>query len=358
MAEFILKFFLTNILFSAIIAVVFLSLKKSDGVSHSEIVLYSLGLGPPIVSLLLYWLFLIFPHCSNGFYLLMVLLFFLLLIIITVFKLIRWRVSVLRSLCYRVDAFRNALGNIKMMKLKLLLVFIISIPILLASFMYAKHYLSKPLYGHDILAYGTIGKIYYIEKSIEHSFRGFHPHTGFSYFPQHAPGLSLLSTWERILNLHLNSNNDYYFKSITVYYGMLILALAFFCLNKRSTLFAFLGVSALFSAPAFFMSFRIYHIDLYRIFLLTVSWIFLAYSIKDRYNFSLYMFGLCSGLSSFSHTIGAIVSGFGIIALLIFLGGGLRHRFVPALKVILLIILFGGIHYIIDTFWGTGWIFS
>ena len=85
MIAFLLKFTLTNILFSLVIGLVLVKLNK-DGKSYKkysnfELLLYSLGLGPIFTVLILYFLLMLTPGYSNLFYLAAVLLIYLVLLI-------------------------------------------------------------------------------------------------------------------------------------------------------------------------------------------------------------------------------------------------------------------------------------
>ncbi len=81
---FYIKFFLTNIVFSIIIGMVLVRFSRRGGDSDYttfELLLYSLGLGPVVTVLLLYYSFLLIPGQRTWFYLLIVFLFYLLLAI-------------------------------------------------------------------------------------------------------------------------------------------------------------------------------------------------------------------------------------------------------------------------------------
>ncbi len=188
-------------------------------------------------------------------------------------------------------------------------------------------------------------------------YSGYYPKTGFSSFSKHAPGFPLLITWEKILNRFIQRNTDYYFKSISPYYGFLIVLNVFFLLRKKSPILAILGVVALFSGFNFFKNFATYHIDMYRIYFLTFSWVILAYTIEKKDMLSLFMLGVFSGFAAFSHSIGAIIAGINLLALFLFLDIGLWKRIKYSFYVCFLIMLIGGFHYFFDTFWGRGWIF-
>ena len=85
MIAFLLKFTLTNILFSLVIGLVLVKFNK-DGQSYIkysnlELLLYSLGLGPIFTVFILYFLLMLTPGHSDFFYLAVVLLVYLVLLI-------------------------------------------------------------------------------------------------------------------------------------------------------------------------------------------------------------------------------------------------------------------------------------
>jgi hypothetical protein len=238
------------------------------------------------------------------------------------------------------------------------IVFSLVIILLLASFLflYATNTLQTPLDGTDALKYGTLGKILFKEKSLEYRWIRTNPKTGFYFIANSAPSFSLFLTWEKIMDSFFNADKDLYYKSFSAYYALLILSVLVFWLSKKSKYLALLGVFALLSGFSFFHTLIQQHLDSYRIFLLIISWIFLAYAIEKKDFLSFCLLGIFSGFAAFAHTIGAILVILNCLTLFIFMEGNLKNKLSRTSFITILIIIFGWFHYILDTFWGFGWV--
>jgi len=354
MILFFVKFILTNIIFSTVICVFFLSLKKKSVFSSRELYLYCLGSGPVFTSLILYFLLLLLPHFPYFFYFLSVLAVYVLL-----FSLSKKYYGVLwKDLS---DLLRQIKMNFSSPDMKKRREYIIVSALLLlmlfaSLFLYLTNTLQTPLDGTDALKYGTLGKIFFQEKGLTYRWVRPYPQTGFYFDMNTAPSFSLLSTWERIINSFFDAGGDVYYKSISAYFALLILTLFVFWLSKKSRYLALLGVLGLLSGFSFFQTLVLQHLDSYRIFLLLVSWIFLGYAVRKKDDFSFLLLGVFSGFAAFAHTIGAVIVIFNCLVLFMFLRGDIRYRLSKAAKVFLLIILLGWVHYVLDLFWGYGWI--
>ena len=354
MTLFSFQFILTNIIFSLIICAALIRLNKDNIHSNLELFIYSLGLGAIFTSLLLYYLLLFLPHHSNLFYFLTVfIVYFILLLLGRKF----FRVFV-RGIRKKIENSKKKFKNLNTSH-KIELILFTSILILLISsflFLYLTKTLQAPLDGSDALEYGTWGKIFFKEKSLEYKWISPYPKTGFYSKLHSAPSFSLLLTWEKITGSFFNINKDLYYKSISTFYGLLILIVMFFWLCKKSKYLALLGAFALLSGFSFFQVLIAQHLDSFRIFFLIISWIYLAYAIKKKDSLSFLLLGIFSGFAAFSHTIGAVIAIFNCLALFLFLKGNLKYKLTKTFYVIFLIIAFGWIHYILDIFWGYGWI--
>ena len=159
-----------------------------------------------------------------------------------------------------------------------------------------------------------------------------------------------------IVDNFFRAEKDLYYKSISTYYGLLIISLLIFWLSKESKYLALLGVFAILSGVTFFKTLIIQHLDSYRIFFLIISWIFLAYSIEKRDFFAFFLLGVFSGFAAFAHTIGAVLVGFNCLAIFIFIKGNLRYKLAKTTLIAVLTVTFGWFHYILDIIWGYGWI--
>jgi hypothetical protein len=218
--------------------------------------------------------------------------------------------------------------------------------------------LRHQIIGHDFLVYGIMGKILYAEKSLDPIWIDNFSTQGFIYgIVRKPPSLSLILTWELIISSFFSENNDLYFKSVSIYYSILIVMILYILLSKKNIPLAILGVFALITAQEFFNTMLFVHIDSFRIFFHSVSLIFLFYSIKHKDGFSILMLGICSGLSTFSHTIGLVLAALNPIVLFIFLEEKLKLRFLKTLNVVSCMFLFGASHQIFNLVWGRNWLF-
>jgi hypothetical protein len=352
---------MTNLIFPGIITVGLIQYNKEKNISNLKIFLLSLGFGPAFTSIFLYWLLFIIPYKSDVFYFSSVLLLYLLMLLIIIFKhKSNWKKNFI-DLKQSIYLIKQFIFVNKKNKLKIF--FIVVIIIGFAFFIYptfnqySRGYLLKPLSGHDAQNYGIEGKIYYKEKTFKHRYDGDHPESGFINFSKHSPLFPLLLTWEKVAGGIAKKDTDYYFKSITPFYGLLIVVFVFSVLRIKSTYLAFLGSASLFSSSLFFKKFFSYHIDLFRMYFFLAALVFLVSSIhtKDRMQFIL--FSLTLGFSAASHSIGAIVSVFSALIFFIFYEGEMIDRIKYFFGVILSLFILGGFHYFYDTIWGAGWIF-
>lgn len=354
MILFSLQFFLTNIIFSVIICSVFIRFNNEKNHSNLELLLYSFGLGPIFTSLLLYYFLLFSPYHSNLFYFSIVIVIYLILSLLG-----RKYFSVLwTAIIKKTNNTKKTFKNLSAYYRIEFIVFSLVIILLLASFLflYATNTLQIPLGGTDALKYGNLGKILFTEKSLDYRWIRTYPKTGFYFLANSAPSFSLFLTWEKIMDSFFNADKDLYYKSISAYYALLILSVLMFWLSKKSKYLALLGVFALLSGFSFFHTLIQQHLDSYRVFFIIISWIFLAYAIEKKDFLSFSLLGIFSGFAAFAHTIGAILVVFNCLAFFFFIKSNLKNKIIKTSFIIILIIAAGGFHYILDTFWGYGWI--
>ena len=349
-----LEFLVTNILFSLILGAVFLRLDKTKTLRTGEFLLYALGLGPMITSLLLYYLLLFLPRRSDLFYAVFIGLIYLLLAVLgrRNFLVIRGgfglKVKETKAGFHRLSP-SNKIGW---------LAFIAVLGIFLAVFFYFyfDHTLKLPLDETDALKYGTLGKVLYQEKSMAFRWIRTYPKTGFYQIINHAPAYSLLLTWEKIWNGVFHVNQDLYFKSINAYYALLLWGVFVFWLAKRSRALALTGSLALFSGFSFFYTLAQQNLDALRVFFLGLSWIFLVYAVEKKAEFPMYALGIFSGLAAYAHTIGAVLVIFNVVVFFIFMKQPWKLKIRKTAILIALIMVFGWFHYLLDIFWGFGWV--
>lgn len=354
MTLFFLTFVLTNIVFSLLAASVLVVWNGQKRYSDGELLLYALGLGPAFTTLLLYYFLLLIPSRSNSLYFIVVCAAYGLIALIGRRGAVRLWKDARGSIRYRINRFRAQPVRRRVLGAGIAAS---SIIILTVLFCLLFRMISRaPLDGHDILGYGVMGKIFFAERSINPFWHSVHTPTGFIFESLHAPSFPLLLTWEKFLTAMFGVDSDLYFRSISAWYVLLILALQFCWFSKVSKGLALFGVVALASSPLFFVNLVSYHLDSFRIFLLIVSWIWLAYAIRNNDPLSLVLFGICSGLAGFAHSIGVIIAGINCLALFLFLKDSWIKRIGKTLFALGLVMVCGGLHYVIGTFWGRGWI--
>ena len=351
---FLSKFILTNAVFGLALCALLIRIDRNRAHPPAEIVIASFGLAPPIITLLLYYSLLVLPSLPDLVYFVIVLSFF-----VGVLYLGRhWMAD---SLAYLKSALikgwqRLAAGPSHGFA-RWLSIHLASLLVLYLAFLIISS-LQVPIGGHDALSYAAQGKALYKIKHIE--LRGIllDPATGIYRPSFHAPSFPLFLTWEMILNGLFGFGGDMYFRSVHLYFGILIIALLVYWLNKKGRALALLGVIGLLSSRGFFLALARVHIDTYRIFFLLLSWIYLARALRNKDRLSLVLLGASSGIAAFAHTLGAFAAALTLLVFFLFLGGRILYRFQTAALVCLWALAAGGLHYLIDMAWGSGWILS
>jgi len=354
MIAFLVKLALTNVLFSLVIGAALVRLNKHRIGSTGELILYSLGLGPVLTALVLYYLLLFIPGQAHLFYIIGVLLVYGLIFIFSIkgFHILAVRMKEwMKSAAGKWKEFNSREKFKRAIYWGFLLV-------LLGSFLvvYVGGTLQTPIEHHDALIYGNLGKMYYQQKQVTYSKVMKPAKNGFYFQGSQKPSFSLLLTWEMMLNNEQTNQKPYfdmYFRSISGYFGLLIIGVYFYWLYKKNKYLALLGLPVLFSGYRFFAMMVNYHLDAYRIFFLLVSWIWLVYTLKQKDNFSLLLLGVFSGFAAFTHLIGLAVALFNGLALFIFYEGDLKVRIFKTAALALLIIVSGNIHYLLEVLFGS-----
>ena len=351
MLLFFFKFIIINIVFSVILCSLFIRLDKDNKYSCSELLLHCLGLGPAFTTLLLYYSFLLFPHRPNLFYLILIAAIYFLIAVGGRESFILLYNDIINNIRNLVHVFRNSIyGQLE----PIIMISLIFIPLALYLAAYFTKIIVQPLLGHDILNYGIMGRILSEEKSLAPIWITNFASSGFLYRITCAPSFSLLLTWEEFVNSFFGAKSDLYFKSISGYYGLLILSIQYYWVSKKDKWLGILACFALLSGLGFFQAFFRMHIDTYRILFLSISCIYLAYSIKEKDFLSFMMFGIFSGVAAFAHRIGVVLAVINCIGFFIIQDSNLRKRLLNTVAAIILILAFGGSHYMFDIIWGQG----
>lgn len=364
---FLFKFVLTNIVFALILCLCLLRLNRAHEHPTVELFLVSLGLAPALVTLILYFAFLCCPPLPNlGYFLIIIVVYILFLwlgrkelpVIYADFKsrLISNRHKLKRHEYDGAPApgtwTKHAKEIARWSYTALVLLILIYLAI---SF---RNVLHMPVSGYDALSYAAEGKALFKIKHIEFRSMMLDPETGM-YIPSiHAPSFSLFLTWEKMLNSLFGFKSDLLFRGIAFYFGLLILAGQYYCLRIKGKWLALLGTIGLLSCFSFFCAMMYIHIDTYRIYFIAVAWFYLAGALKKQDRLSYLLLGITSGMAAFAHTLGALMAAITILVFSVFLKGSFLYKIRIASLVFLLTLATGGIHYVIDSLWGSGWIFN
>jgi len=356
MLSFFIVFTVSVPVFSFLLAGWPLRLGRSAGLDGWDTLLCTLGLAPGLISLFLYYLMVCFPGRGESFYLGGVVLLFLILGFLGRQgwrdRLRQWRDSRCATIGDRTPGVRRRRWPRILFRLTVLSILAACLWGIMA------HVVRQPIKDHDVVQYAVMGRIYAQDRSID--FSGYRPHRATGFYSQilHAPSFSLLHTWESFMNHGLLGRvGDLFFRSLSFFYAVLILALMYNLLRKRHVGLALLGILISLSGVAFFLALSTYHIDSYRMFFAFVSWIMLFRSIEGKHRHAFLLLGIFSGLAAFAHSIGVIVAGLNCLVVFGLGGKTWGEKMAAGSLVSLTVLLFGGVHYVIDTFFGQGWIF-
>jgi hypothetical protein len=180
--------------------------------------------------------------------------------------------------------------------------------------------------------------------------------TGFYYVGLHGFLFPLVLTWEKLVGSLVNYQSDYFFKAISGVYSFLVISL-FYLFNRKffPTSRAVIHTLLLLFTYGFFIVSLRFHIDTARLFFFIVSTLFFMACIRTDKASVWILAGACFGIQAYGHSLGVFLSIIALATLTIFSKVDLvRFKLLSIAGTCM--IAFGGIHYIIDIFWGTGWI--
>lgn len=329
--------------------------------------IFSLALAPFITSLLLHYLLFFFPYQNAILYVLAVISVFTFLLMIS-------KDFIKTALKYVLSKFKftkkNTTGELLLIDNKYVKIYqkgwIILFPnlvlvllILVACFFWFKQILFTPITGHDMLEYAIQGKHFAREKLIAYGPNRYHVENDFFYVGLHGFSFPLIGTWEYLFSEIFGVyKNDYLMKSISGYYSFLIFAIIYVFIKKYNIFIALAAILLLFLNYGVSITLFSYHIDSYRIFMILAAFAGLALAIKFPSNITLFIFGVNTAAQAYIHSLGVFIALFFCFAFLIYFPGTNVQKVKKCFLLLIIILLFGGMHYILDIFWGTGWIFQ
>lgn len=381
--------------------------------------LLMVGLSPYVATLVLYYSLLLFPHRSDIFYLLMIVLVYLAIyvflhktecnkdllvlirnllrkennyilltiVIILLLTLPQWALFLtFRDIWYLFKVYWMYISGLLLVILTYFMgdmylskrgeawnlsevfkyvhkrsnlivrsIIIILFTIFLLSWLYYTS--TKIWYEHDKFEYAVQGKIFYEQKIIHYDLHRYDKNSGFYYVGLHGFSYLLLSTLERMTNSILDSG-DYFFRSIDYIYGILVLLIFFiYSYEKTNLAYAFIITLSLLYTIGFFEILTRYYIDDFKIFFIISTIYLLVYCftyLKDKN--CLNIFALFLGAQSNAHSIGFILAGILLFSLFLFLPFTFKERIKIVFYLFILMIFYGGLHYLLDIIWGTRWV--
>lgn len=309
---------------------------------------FLIGMGSSLyfITLVLYYLLLLFCNYSIEFYLSII-------ILLHVFLLIYVR----KDLGY---VLRESM-NISVLNRLNRWVKILMILVLCLFYMGWNYYISKKFVTeHDTLEYAVQGNVFFKDRCINYSKHRYDKESGFYYVGLHGFSFPLIRTFENMSNKFLNSN-DLFFRSVNSIYGLfIILIIMFVTIEKTSLLYGLIVSSALLLNYGFFENIMKYHLDNYRVFFVILSFYMMYVFLKTNSLHLLPLLSFILGAQGNIHSLGFMISIIQMMVLFFYLIKKFSWRagVKKFLIVGLLAMLFGGVHYLIDITAGTGWIFK
>jgi len=360
------KIISTYFLLSVPIFLALSRLNASNKTGKTELLIYSFGLGPPLVTLLLHYLLFLTPGLNNWYYFGFIWVIFgsmtlwgknyfydylkawkpLLQLMRSGFRFSLRPKKILRI--FKKEGFAQWMAQGKPLALLGLLFLIKWIGVTLF----------EPISGHDMLEYTIQARIFFEEKLIQYEFHRFDEASSFYYVGLHGFAFPLIGTWEQFWNEIFGFQGEHLLKSVTGFYAGLILALGYYWLNKVSSQLATFGIYFIYFTFGFYLTSIVFHIDTFRIFLFLAMAVFTLKLIQYNDRFSLVVSGVFGGCASMAHSIGMMLTCFALLTAFVFLEGNWTSTKLKKTVVFgLLVLAFGGFHYVLDSLIGTGWVF-
>ena len=323
--------------------------KSSQGFSAADRFFISLLLAPACVSTLLFYLLWLLPKQKPIFYPGMIVVIGLIGIISRLYRSkVRPTLNMQTSI-YKIKSIIIP-GNLPPLGLISFLLFISIIQIA-----------SGEVNDHDWFEYGTLGKVLFQKKQILFQKVKYFKETGFYFIGLHGYTVPLFKTMEEFINAIIGARDDFFFRTISYYYNILLFTWICLKLLKinvwASTLYLLLMII---NIKAFSTIFSICSIDPVRLSLLYI-FLYTIYRLQKSNEFTTYLLlGFLAGIAAFVHSLSMIITSLaiGVIVLVDLYKQPRGNKLIQAGVLILVFLLSGGIYYLMETLSGTGWIFQ
>jgi hypothetical protein len=371
-------FLFTNIFCSITVMLLFNHFNKSDYVSRWEALLFGLGIGPPVVTLMLYYLLLLLPGMHQWFYLFIICFTFIVIFYWYAVReirlllpvgprtiMIRWHLDASISLKgqHAWEGWRRIFSEFSVkpkfytegMQFNhwLFLLFI-----LMFVWLWMRFTLKYPLVEHDALEYAVQGMIFAKNLNIEYVTHRFDTATNFYYVGLHGFSFPLLSTWQWLFNLPLGFKTDFFFRLQSGYYFALIFLQVYLSARRFMKKQAIYSLLSLVIVYWYYDMLFDYHIDSYRSYLFFFAVLCIFILLKSANRAMVVFTALTCGLAAFAHSTAALALAFCMPVILLYYPGKILKRVGVLIMFFVLVVFFGAGHYILDTLFGTGWVFG
>lgn len=338
----VLIFVLTNLLFGAVSSAFLLRWETRFGIGRPATVLLGLGLAPFMVTWVLWVLLTVFPGMSRP---------LAIACVIGVFALLAMRAGDgWRALVAFIRSLPHRSGDRSMW----FYLFFLG-TMLFGSFIMLTY---KPLVDHDILEYGTQGRIFLRDMAVRYEKHHFDASTGFYYVGLHGFSFPLMFTWEGLVRGALGDHGDAWVRSLTPWYALLLVSFMWAVLRRFNVWVAVWASGAFALTIGFLYLNTIYHVDPMRLFLFAASLALLPNVIGTPTYPVIVCWGGVLGAHAMVHSLGMILAPFMLLAAWLFLSGPILRRTVQVFTATVPFIIAGGAHYLLDVWCGTGWLFK
>lgn len=216
----------------------------------------------------------------------------------------------------------------------------------------------KPLVDHDILEYGTQGRIFLREMAVRYERHHFDETTGFYYVGLHGFSFPLLFTWEGLVRGLFNSEGDAWVRIQSPFFAWLLVSFVWVWMQRFGSWLAVWVIGAFTLTIGFLYLNTIYHVDPVRIFLFTASLALFVAVIQTPSRSSLILWGVALGAHALTHSLGMILAPFMLAVFVAIAPGAFLARMRHAMVATSAFLVAGGFHYLLDMTIGTGWLFK
>jgi len=333
---------LTNVLFGAVASALLLRWVDRSTLGRAATVLLGLGLAPFVVTWILYVLLAVLPGISSE---------VVIAVVVGLFAYLAWVVGTgWRALGEFISLVPARLRD---PSLWFYLFFLGAM--IFGSFIMLTY---KPLVDHDILEYGTQGRIFLRDMAVHYEKHHFDAVTGFYYVGLHGFSFPLLFTWEGMVRGLLGDGGDAWVRFLTPYYALLLVSFVWATLRRFDVWVAVWASGAFALTIGFLYLNTIYHVDPMRLFLFTASFALFLNVVRAPSLPVIGCWGFVLGAHAMVHSLGMILAPFMLAGAWLFMPGTFGKRTVSLVLATAVFMVAGGIHYVLDILIGTGWLFK